>query len=176
MPLHGPRCPKQPMCTHQPSHPLGPTHPNLGVLLMSTPQPLWCTPSLGCFCPMLHLMLGKAPWHVHMPKVPTFPTSATLGCWSNPKFCLLEDLGEGLTPSSPKTLHQLSNLRQGDHPQCLSVALRTYWCIQNLNSFRNSIHPHNNIKPRQDHPSPCCTMKSSKNKVIHRNFTPLSTS
>jgi hypothetical protein len=64
--------------THQPSHPLGPVHPNLGVP-----------------CLFLFLMVGKDPWRVRAPKVPTFPTSATVGCWINPKFCLLEDLGEG---------------------------------------------------------------------------------
>jgi hypothetical protein len=63
----------------QPSRPLGPVHPNLGVP-----------------CLFLFLMVGKDPWRVHAPKVPTFPSSATVGCWINPKFCLLEDLGEGV--------------------------------------------------------------------------------
>jgi hypothetical protein len=51
-------------------------------------------------------------WRVRVPKVPTFPTSVTLGCQSNLKFLLLEDLGEGshdllfedLT-SSPTSIH-----------------------------------------------------------------------
>lgn len=56
---------------------------------VDAPQPLWCDPSLGRFHPMLHLMFGQAPWCVRVPNVPTCPTSATLGCRSNPKFPLL---------------------------------------------------------------------------------------
>jgi len=83
----------------------------LGVLLVSThptlfgvPLPCvrlaepthiltWHTPSLGCFHPMFRLMLGKSPWRV---QVPTCPTTVTLEFWNDPKFHLLEDLGEGV--------------------------------------------------------------------------------
>jgi hypothetical protein len=41
-------------------------------------------------------MLGQSLWRVRMPKAPTCATDVTLGCRSNPKFHLLEDLGEGL--------------------------------------------------------------------------------
>jgi hypothetical protein len=68
------------------------------------------------------------------------------------------------------------NLRQGDHPQCLSVFLRTYWCICTLNSFCSSFYPHNNLGPRKGHPSPCCTVNSSQKKFISDNLNPLSTS
>jgi hypothetical protein len=77
-------------CTRQPSRPLGSTHPKLGYAhRANVTQLIWCAP---CFT----FFLGKSPWRVCAPKATTCPTSATLRCWSNPKFYLLEDLGEGV--------------------------------------------------------------------------------
>jgi hypothetical protein len=68
------------------------------------------------------------------------------------------------------------NLHQGDAPQCLSVVIQTYQRICTSTSFCNSVHHHNNIRPRKGLPSPFSTMKSLQNKVICDNLTPLSTS
>jgi hypothetical protein len=73
--------------TYTPSCPLGPTCPSLLVHLM------------------IHLILGKVSWCVRAPKAPTCPNSVTLGCRSNPKFHLLEDLGEGVCALLVGTLH-----------------------------------------------------------------------
>jgi hypothetical protein len=72
----------------------------------------WCMPHVEMPQYLGHFILGKAPWHVRIHKEPTFPTSATLGFQRNPKFCFLEDLGEGLhallaedLKSSPTSSH-----------------------------------------------------------------------
>jgi hypothetical protein len=92
----------KPMHPNELMHPfVDPMHPNepmcsstFTYIGTDVPQPLWCAPSLSRFHPMLHLMLGKSPWCVHALKFPTFPTSVTLRCYNNPKFYLLEDLGD----------------------------------------------------------------------------------
>jgi hypothetical protein len=113
-PLHEPSRPNELMCpftipmrTNEPMHWLTFASPGTDA-----PQPLWCVPSIAYLRPMLHLMLGKAPWRVCAPKVPTCPTSATLEYQSNPKFLLLEELGEGVhtliteyLTSSPTSSH-----------------------------------------------------------------------
>jgi hypothetical protein len=120
------QCAQTNLCACQPSRPLGSVCPNLGALLMPTHPNLFGGPSL-----VLRLMLGQSPWQVHMPKVPTCPPSATLGCRSNPKFRLLEDLGEGaralldeyLTSPPPQVVVSSDNI----HKICdLQVSARTF--------------------------------------------------
>jgi len=94
------RCAQTNPCAHQLSRPLGPTHPNIGCTPHAdVPQPLGA-PNL-----VLRLMFGKSPWCIHTPKAPTFPTSTTLGCDNNPKFCLLENLDKSVHTLLARTLH-----------------------------------------------------------------------
>jgi hypothetical protein len=80
MPLRGPSLPNKPMRS--------PIVVPLGTVV---PQP-WCALHASALQSLGHFILRQAPWCVHMPKAPTCPTCATLGCQSNPKFRLLKDL------------------------------------------------------------------------------------
>jgi hypothetical protein len=72
---------------------------------VNMPQPLWCASSLGSFYPILCLILVQAPWRIHIPKVPTFQTSVTLGCRATPSFVSLRNWARVSMPFYSNTLH-----------------------------------------------------------------------
>jgi hypothetical protein len=88
--------------------------PTLGLILLSM-----CPNLFGALIFVIHLMLDQAPWHVRLPKVPTCTTSATLGCWRNPKFHFLRTWVRVPMPFLMSNLHP-------PPPQVISILEKIY--------------------------------------------------
>jgi hypothetical protein len=81
---------------------------------VDAPQPLWCTPSLGHFHASPHAW--ESPLACSCPRCPLSQLVQLLGVQSNPKFCLLEDLGEGLHAPSSRRPYILPHLKSFSSP------------------------------------------------------------